>query len=54
MISLHEGSLGVTVPLFVISIACTIVVFGGLSGLESVGQYFNRNKRIPEREYSNR
>lgn len=54
MISLHEGSLGLIVTLFVISIACTIAVFGGLSGLESVGQYFNRNKRIPEREYSNR
>ncbi|MBR3422146.1 MAG: ABC transporter permease [Ruminococcus sp.] len=51
MISLHEGSLGLIVTLFVISIACTIAVFGGLSGLESVGQYFNRNKRIPEREY---
>ena len=53
MISLHEGSLGLIVTLFVISIACTIAVFGGLSGLESVGQYFNRNKRIPDREYMN-
>jgi len=54
MISLHEGSLGIIVPLFIVSIACTIAVFGGLSGLESVGLYFNRNKRIPDREYSNR
>ena len=51
MISQHEGSLGLVVILFVVSIACTIAVFGGLSGLESVGQYFNRNRRIPEREY---
>lgn len=51
MISQHNGSLGLVIILFLVSIACTIAVFGGLSGLESVGQFFNRNKRIPEREY---
>lgn len=52
MIPQHEGSLGLVVILFAVSIICTIAVFGGLSGLESVGLYFNRNKRIPEREYN--
>lgn len=52
MIPQHEGSLGIVVVLFAISIGCTIAVFAGLSGLEAVGLYFNRNKRIPEREYS--
>ncbi|MDO4864461.1 MAG: ABC transporter permease [Ruminococcus sp.] len=52
MISQHEGSLGLVVILFAVSIICTIAVFGGLSGLESVGLYFNRNKRIPERDYT--
>lgn len=49
MIPQHEGSIAVVAVLFAVSIACTIAVFGGLSGLEAVGLYFNRNRRMPER-----
>ena len=54
MIPEHDGATGMVITLYVVSLACTIAVIAGLSGLESVGQYFNRNRRLPEREYHNR
>lgn len=44
MIPQHEGSMGLTVILYVVSIICTIAVVFGLSGVESVSLYFKRNE----------
>lgn len=44
MIPQHEGSMGLTVILYAVSIICTIAVVFGLSGVESVSLYFKRNE----------
>ena len=54
MIPEHQGSMGLVITLYAVSIICTVAVLGGLSALEPVGAYFSRNRRIPEREYHNR
>ena len=54
MIPEHGDNTGMAITLYAVSLICTIAVIYGLSGLESVGQYFNRNRRLPEREYHNR
>lgn len=45
MIPQHEGSMALTVILYAVSIIGTIVVFVGLSAIESVGLYFKRELR---------
>lgn len=45
MIPQHEGSLGLTITLYVVSLLCTVVVFFMLSGSEAVGLYFKKNQR---------
>lgn len=44
MIAQHEGSLGLTVILYAVSIICTITVFAGLSAVESISLYFKRKE----------
>lgn len=44
MIAQHEGSLGLAVVLYAVSIICTIAVFFGLSAVESVSLYFKRKE----------
>lgn len=44
MIVQHEGSLGLAIILYAISIICTIAVFAGLSAIESVSLYFKRKE----------
>lgn len=44
MIAQHEGSFGLAVALYIISIVCTIVVFAGMSAIESVSLYFKRKE----------
>ncbi|MCM1133688.1 MAG: ABC transporter permease [Ruminococcus flavefaciens] len=44
MIAQHEGSLGLAIALYIVSIVCTIAVFAGLSAVESVSLYFRRKE----------
>lgn len=44
MIVQHEGSLGLAIALYAVSIICTIAVFAGLSAVESVSLYFKRKE----------
>ena len=44
MIPQHEGSMAKIILLYAVSLVCTILVFFGLSGNESVGLYFKRNE----------
>lgn len=44
MIMQHEGSLGLAIALYAVSIICTITVFFGLSAVESVSLYFKRKE----------
>lgn len=44
MIVQHEGSLGLAIALYAVSIICTIAVFVGLSAVESVSLYFRRKE----------
>lgn len=45
MISQHNGSTGLAIALYAVSIICTISVFVGLSAIESVGRFYNKNLR---------
>ena len=46
MIPQHEGNLGLVGVLYAVSLICTIAVIVGLSAIESVGLFFNKNKRM--------
>ena len=46
MIPQHEGNLGIVGALYAVALICTVGVIVGLSAIESVGIYFNRNKKM--------
>ena len=46
MIPQHEGNLGIVGVLYAVALICTVGVIVGLSAIESVGIYFNRNKKM--------
>lgn len=46
MIPQHEGSMGLTVALYAVSLICTIAVIVGLSAVESVSLFFKKGKSM--------